>query len=533
MSCSVSANKDNVKFRWPSFGSYDESVASKDNNYQVRIPYYFNIAPDRDFLLTLNHLSSRGSVVEGIYRQLIAEGDYWKEGRFEIEGHYLNEDDITNNKRWLLNSKINLSVNNKTNINIVTNRVSDVNYFKDIAHNNTSASSLNSQIDAAYKDDDRNLTLSLFAETEQLINSGTDTYTRAPELSISKSFEGLSGRNINLSLVSTKFKHKTSTDTGVRTHAQANFTRTISTDAYSLTPSFNLSTTDYALDNKPDQDRSIYSFGIDSKLFLEREVNLFGKDIIQTLTPRLAYNYTPKESQKAIPIFDSEDKNDSYESLFTGQRYTGIDRISNANDFTLGLESEFIDEETGDTYASLNIAQTFYGDDQVVSSTIDTDYDIRRKYSNIAASIDFAFDNFTFNNALQYDPETNKIDKRNSAITYQLSPRKFLTIAHHDDNSTKSAELYGAYPINTQVHLFAGINRSITDSITNKETTGIAYESCCWAVRLAHFKKHISGGDYDYITDFELVLKGLTTASPGLSKRLEEAIPNYLANLDD
>ena len=521
-------------FLAPSFGSYDESVASKDNNYQVRIPYYFNIAPDRDFLLTLNHLSSRGSIVEGIYRQLIAEGDYWKEGRFEIEGRYLNEDDITNNKRWLLNSKINLSVNDKININATTNRVSDVNYFKDIAHNNTSASSLHSQIDAAYKDDDRNLTLSLFAETEQLIDGGTAAYTRAPELSISKSFEGLSGRNINLSLVSTKFAHNNASETtGVRTHAQAGFKRSISTDAYSLTPSLNLSTTDYALNNKPDQDRSIYSFGIDSKFFLEREVNLFGKDIIQTLTPRLSYNYTPKKSQGAIPIFDSADKNDSYEGLFSAQKFTGIDRISNANDFTLGLESEFIDEETGGTYASLNIAQTFYGDGQVVSSIAETDYDTRRKYSNIAASIDFAFDNLTFNNALQYDPETNKIDKRDSAITYQLNPRKFLTIAHHDDNGTKSAELYGAYPINAQVHVFAGINRSITDSITNKETTGIAYESCCWAVRLAHFKKHISGNDYDYVTDFELVLKGLTTTSPGLSKRLEEDIPNYLANLDD
>jgi Organic solvent tolerance protein OstA len=413
--------------------------------------------------------------------------------------------------------------------------VSDVNYFKDIAHNNTSASSLHSQIDAAYKDDDRSLILSLFAETEQLINSGTTTYTRAPELSISKSFEGLSGRNINLSLVSTKFAHKdgntTTKKTGVRTHAQANFKRSISTDAYSLTPSLNLSTTDYALDNSTDQDRSIYSFGIDSKLFLEREVNLLGTDLIQTLTPRLAYNYTPKKNQSALPSFDSADKNDSYESLFSGQKFTGIDRISNANSFTLGLESDFIDEETGDTYLSLKSAQTHHIDSQDMDSNgnlVD-----RRKYSDIAASADFAWDNLTFNNALQYDPETNKIDKRDSAITYQLNPRKFLTIAHHDDNGTKSAELYGAYPVNAQVHVFAGINRSITDSITNKETTGIAYESCCWAVRLAHFKKHISGNDYDYVTDFELVLKGLTTTSPGLSKLLEEEIPNYLANLDD
>jgi LPS-assembly protein len=290
------------------------------------------------------------------------------------------------------------------------------------------------------------------------------------------------------------------------------------------------------LDNSTDQDRSIYSFGIDSKLFLEREVNLFGKDVIQTLTPRLAYNYTPKKNQSALPSFDSADKNDSYESLFSGQKFTGIDRISNANSFTLGLESDFIDEETGNTYLSLKAAQIHHIDGQDMDSN--GNLADRRKYSDIAASIDFSFDNLTFNNALQYDPKTQKLDKRDSAITYQFNPRKFLTITHNDfidDNGErkKTAELYGAYPINTQVHIFAGINRSITDSITNKETTGVAYESCCWAVRLAHFKTNVGGGDYDYVTDFELVLKGLTTTSPGLSKRLEKEIPNYLANLDD
>ena len=134
---------------------------------------------------------------------------------------------------------------------------------------------------------------------------------------------------------------------------------------------------------------------------------------------------------------------------------------------------------------------------------------------------------------LEFDPETNKIDKRDSSMSYILNPRKFLTLAHHDDNGTKSAELYGAYPITQNVHVFAGINRSITNSITNIETTGIAYESCCWALRLAHFKKHISGNDYDYVTNFELVLKGLASTSPGLAARLEEEVPNYLANLKD
>ncbi|WPE18812.1 LPS-assembly protein LptD [Candidatus Thioglobus autotrophicus] len=525
-------------FLAPAFGSYNESIASEDNNYQVRIPYYFNIAPDRDFLLTLNQLSSRGSVVEGKYRQLIAGNDYMDKGRLELEGQYLNEDDITNNARWLLNSSIDLSINEKTELSLTANRVSDTKYFEEIAHSNTSATALHSHVDLVYADKDQNLNIALFAENEQLVNSGTAAYTRAPEISISKTFIGMDKRQIDLSLVSAKFQHQTSTDTGVRTHAQANLSRPISTNAYSLTPKLSLSSTDYALDNAADENRSIYSFGLDSKLFLERETSLFGTDLIQTLTPRLTYNYTPKKDQSALPSFDSADKNDSYEGLFSGQKFTGIDRISNANNFTLGLESDFIDEETGDTYLSLKAAQTRHLDDTDMDSS--GALVSRRKYSDIALSADMSLSDFSFNNTLQYDPETNKIDKRDSSASYILNPRKFLTLAHHYDRANsdpKSIELYGAYPLTQKVHVFAGINRSQNQATsawtTSKETTGIAYESCCWALRLAHFKKHMGSTGYDYVTNFELVLKGLASTSPSLYKRLEDEVPNYLANLDD
>ena len=516
-------------FLAPAFGSYNDSNSSA---YQVRIPYYFNIAPDRDFLLSLNQLSSRGSVLEGKYRQLITGGDNWDSGRFEAEGHYLYKDDITSQDRWLLNSKLDLTLNKRTKLNIVTSRVSDTDYFKEITHEDTSVSSLDSHANLLYDDEKRNLYFSVFSENKQLINSGAETYTRAPEVLISKDVEALGGRNINLSILSTKFAHKNpDKDTGIRTHAQINFSRTISNNAYTLTPSLNISNTDYAMNGSANQNRSIAQFRLDSKLFLERETRLFDRDVIQTLTPRLAYNYTPKKDQIDLPNFDSEAKSNSYESLFSSQKFTGIDRINNANDITIGFESDFIDEETGSTYLSLKAAQAFYSDGQ--------DLDIngalanRRKYSDIFASANFTFNDYTFNNEFQYNPETSKIDKRDSAITYSLSPRKFLTIAHHDDQGKKSVELYGAYPVFNNVHIFTGINRSLTDSITNKETTGIAYESCCWAVRLAHFKKHLSGNDYDYVTKFELVLKGLASSTPELARRLEKNIPNYLANLDD
>lgn len=518
-------------FLAPAFGSYNESGSSKGNNYQVRIPYYFNIAPDRDFLLTLNQLSSRGSMLEGKYRQLITNNNYLSDGRFEIEGHYLNKDKITNNRRWLLNSKLKASLNDKIDLNITTNRVSDSDYFKEIAHSNTSDSELQSHVNLSYKDQKQNLTMSLFAESEQLINNNSvSSYMRAPELSISKGYKGLGGRHVNLSLVSTKFTHKDSVNTGVRTHAQAKFSRSIRTDNYSLTPSLNLSTTDYAMDNIANQKRNIASFNLDSKLFLERKMSLFGTNLTQTLTPRLAYNYTPKKNQSALPNFDSDDKNDSYKGLFSGQKFTGIDRIASANDLTFGLESDFIDDETGDTYLNLKIAQAYRFDDTGMGSS--GTLVNQRKYSDVAVLVNLTMRDFAFNNSLQYDPKTNKISKRSSSISHVLNPRKFLTLAHHDDNGEKSAELYGAYPLTKKIHIFAGINRSISKSITNKETTGIAYESCCWALRVAHFKEYVNGR-YDDVIKFELVLKGLASTSSDLYKRLEEDVPNYLANLDD
>jgi LPS-assembly protein len=521
-------------FLAPSFSRYTESDPGAHNHgyNQVRIPYYFNIAPNRDFLLTINQLTSRGTTVEGIYRQLIAKNKYWDSGRFEAEAHYLNKDDLEDKKRWMLDSFLDLDINQKIRVNATLARVSDSDYFKDINHDNTSLSALNSKVDITYEDLENQLSMGAFAEFEQTINAGS-SYTRAPELSISKGFTGLDSRQMDLSLVSTKFKHQDAgKDTGIRTHAQANFNRTILTDAYSLTPKLNVSTTDYSLDGKADESRSIYSFGLDSKLFLEREVSIFGEDIIQTLTPRLAYNFTPDKTNPSVN-FDSESKSDSYESLFSGNKFTGIDQIGKANDLTFGLESDFIDEETGETYLSLKSAQAFYRD---VISPNGSD----RKYSDIALSSDLSLNDFTFNNSLQYDPETNKIDKRDSSTSYILNPKKFITLAHHYDRSNsdpKSIEIYGAYPITQKIHVFAGINRSqnVTSSVwtTSKETTGIAYESCCWAVRLVHFKNLISSDDYDYVTDFELVLKGLATTSTGLSKRLEEEIPNYQANLDD
>jgi LPS-assembly protein len=143
--------------------------------------------------------------------------------------------------------------------------------------------------------------------------------------------------------------------------------RNIETSAYSIKPKFTLSKTKYLMDDKVNEDRSIYSFNIDSKLLLERNTYLFGKNSIQTLTPRLAYNYTPERNQSALANFDSEKINESYENLFSGKKFTGLDRISKTNDIVIGLESDFINKKTGATYLTLKIAQARHLNDTTLN----------------------------------------------------------------------------------------------------------------------------------------------------------------------
>ena len=176
-------------------------------------------------------------------------------------------------------------------------------------------------------------------------------------------------------------------------------------------------------------------------------------------------------------------------------------------------------------------AQTYYTDDEVVSDTPNIDYETRRTYSDIVASVNLVIENFVFSNDVQYDPDKSRIVKKKNSISYKLNPKKFISLAYSDDGSKEITEVYGAFPINESIHLFGGLDKITSTGITNKETTGIAYESCCWSLRLAHFKEDGGGGDYIYNTGLELVFPGLGSSASPLKGRIEGNIPYYQANL--
>ena len=137
-------------FLTPNYTSYTDTSAiadasgKKESSYSVRVPYYFNLSPDRDLVLALNYMSSRRFIYEGKYRQLIAPkiSSEHEDSIWSIEAKYLPEDKVTSLKRWLVNFSNEMDINKNTHLSAQYYRASDSEYFKEIARTNTDVKTL-------------------------------------------------------------------------------------------------------------------------------------------------------------------------------------------------------------------------------------------------------------------------------------------------------------------------------------------------------------------------------------------------------
>lgn len=333
---------------------------------------------------------------------------------------------------------------------------------------------------------------------------------------------------------------KTGNTTGNRTHGEINISKGFG--SIKLLPSSQLSgktkfgLTHYSLNNQNNESRISGAFDLELSFPSYKSSNIFGKSATRVIKPSISYDYTRKDKQSNIPIFDTSDTKKqilTYHKLRSGERYDGIDRFTNENDITLSFQTVYKDNKkpNNDRFNFL-LAQRYYGDDDEVSFSDSNDFEKRRKYSDIATSLDFSIDDFESLSTkieLQIDPKSFKVNKSNLSLILKPHERKFLSVSREDDGESRSLILSGAYPLSNKFHIFGGINKSLSSGIVNDETYGIAYEDCCWSARIAHFKESFVNdvADYDYSTGFELVFKGLGSSDTNLRNHIETNLPDY------
>ncbi|MDC0491813.1 LPS assembly protein LptD [Candidatus Pseudothioglobus singularis] len=548
-------------FLTPSYQTYNNSSLSK-GSYHLKIPYYFNLAPDRDLLLAATYIKYRGFLYEGKYRQLfgqIFKNDELQDSILELDMRYLSNDSssyLTNSSaskidRWLLDSSIEFDFNDKTHLSSKIHRVSDERYYKEINHSDSTE--LLSHIKVSYSNDESLIGAHILREHSQILSGCSTTcranYLRAFEFSTTKSFAWEKQKQtISLALVSTKFSNKTESKvSGTRTYGDIGFKRIhlaaredeIYEEIPILSSRASINSTYYNLDNGKSITRNLGGIGLDISYPFKNKGTLFGENTSHLLLPKVSYNYRGRKAQGHIPNFDTTDNYDdimTFSKLTSNERYIGLDRISNANDITYSIESGFRNnniKKTDPDFLNMKIAQTYRADDTVVSDVDNIDYEVRRHYSNIAASIGLALGDFKFNNSVSIEPDDYKIVGRTNSASFVVNPRKFISLGYSNDLNTgkRSINFYGSYPITRSIHIFGGRDKVTSTNTTNTETSGIAYESCCWAIRVAHIKT-AAANDYDYSTSAELILKGLGSTSPSLDEKIETNIPGYNSKLN-
>jgi LPS-assembly protein len=114
-------NQRKSGFLSPTWGTTTKS------GFQVKTPYYFNIAPNKDATITPRYMGKRGLQIGGQYRYL---GDNHS-GEANVE--FLNNDYMTNEERYLLNLKHKQKFSDNFSGFYRYEKVSDNDYFADMS----------------------------------------------------------------------------------------------------------------------------------------------------------------------------------------------------------------------------------------------------------------------------------------------------------------------------------------------------------------------------------------------------------------
>ena len=262
--------------------------------------------------------------------------------------------------------------------------------------------------------------------------------------------------------------------------------------------------------------RYLPSFKIHSGINLERDFSIFGNNYRQTLVPQMQYLYVPYQDQSAIGTYDTTTLQQDYYGLFRDNRYSGYDRIAEANQITIGASSSFLNAQ-GKERLRLAIGQNYYLSQSrtVLPSDDDDEDEDEVSRSSIIAEFDLNFENDYFlHSGVEWNSDENLLKRANTTLekrwaynTYaQLSYRYYK--ADEDADWDEVVNQVGSkvnWSINTQWSTFASYYYNVKFKNSYESIIGLKYQSCCWAIGLTYDKHMLSyyGDEDSYDDDME------------------------------
>jgi len=491
-------------------------------------PVYWNIAPNYDMTITPAWYSERGL-------QLNTENRYLFEShRGQLDISYL-DDDQRGDARWFQQWQHKGDLAYDIDAAVLLADVSDEDFFYDFGD----ISPANNDLSFL----DRHVRLTRSGETWQsdffwqdykTIDDSTAPedrpYSRLPRVAFNlKPDPWIDQLQTPVEIEWVSFDRDDSV-TGNRANIVTAVNWESSNSWYFFEPGLQLAFTDYQLDDNPGDDsiqRTLPTLGIDSGLIFERVAG--SKDqLLHTLEPRLYYLYTPYENQDDIPDFDTSLNASTYNNLFRNNRFTGADRIGDANQVTLGLTSRIYSNDSGDELMDAHIGQTFYFEDRRVS--LDGRRDDASRSDTIAELYISPNPSWKISARLVYDEDQNELSDKDLSVGYRNNGLVANLGYYFTEDALEQALVSMVYPVNERWTVVAKHQQSLQFNKPVENLLGINYESCCWGLKILAGQTGQDFEDYAETTNsifLELTFKGLSQAGDDIDTQLMDAIPGY------
>jgi LPS-assembly protein len=571
---------------------------SHSNQQGTRIgePFYWNMASNYDMTITPYYNFERGFQLSDAFRYLT------RRSHGELDLSYLPYDqDFRDYRRNMIgendnNPSLDLYVSklramhnyrafaafngevdwdNDWHTNYHLNYVTDPYYFRDI---NTEASFVNpnqllNELDLQYQGEHWNFTSLLqgyqtLHRIDQSYQPVYNQYMRLPELDASAFYPNVWRHlNWNLSTQAVDFQYDSAfppeyVDTpmpvGQRFHIRPSIDYDKVWSAGYIDPQVYLDTTSYFTQfqttnsgiSRPnfDKTRVLPIVDVDTGLYFDRTFNFHDSSYIQTLEPRLFYLYVPYKNQDDYPNYDTQLLPFSYNQLFSINRFTGFDRLDNANQMSVGLTSRILNSDTGAEKIRADLGFIYYFQNPKVGLpgvTLNQD-----TLSPIVGSLTYDINHYwSYGGSLAWDIRNGQMNNAGTSLTYRGDNNHIFTTGYHyifneGDNllgqtqSTSQLYMGGSTPFFNRWTGFAYAAYNFSGEYPVSYMGGLQYDSCCWALRFV-FNRRFTGralnstsghiiNQYDNVYYVQLQLKGLASVgNDSANSLLTDYLPGY------
>lgn len=502
---------------------------SSKNGVQYQQPYYINIAPNRDATLSPHYMSKQGLMLGGEFRYL--EPDYSGLIRYETL-----DDRIEDKSRNSLMFRHGQKLSDRLRLDVNVQKTSDEDYFSDFGDRLevSSQSNLPREGVLSYTGDNWNgfVRWQRYQTLSTLYHPVAKPYDRMPQLAFTAQPALAQGLETTIQGELTEFNHSTQTD-GTRTWVYPSVSVPFNQSWGFITPKIGVHATNYRLrpDNGDDQNhsRTLPIASLDAGLFFEREAQIGGRNMVQTLEPRLFYLYVPYRDQSHLPTFDSGETDLSFTQLFSENQYSGQDRINDANQLTTAVTSRLFEDDNGIERFSATVGQRHYFSNQRVTLSSPGRPDSDRTSDWLMSLGANLWNDLSANYLLQYNQDEKTTRRSDLQLTWRPGEHKLLNLRYVNNriSDMRQIDVSGQWPLGNGWYALGRYNYSLEDSRALETLAGVEYNAGCWALRLAA-QRYVTDNQ-KYNTSFFVLLElgGLAGIGMNPLQAIRDSIPGY------